>query len=85
MNNLEITRMLTASTAHVTPMMMATNPDLVHTQFESGWILYIPEKVEEDRQEPLRKLLSLAKEQGCQWILLDSDGPLIDDLETFEW
>lgn len=82
---LEISKVLTASTAHITPMMMATNPDLVQAQFESGWILYVPENIEEDRQDPLRKLLSLAKEQGCQWILLDCDGPIIDGLETFEW
>ena len=82
---LEISKVLTASTAHITPMMMATNPDLVHAQFESGWILYVPEDIEEDRQEPLRKLLSLAKEQGCQRILLDCDGPFIDGLDIFEW
>lgn len=82
---LEISKILTASTAHITPMMMATNPDLVHAQFDSGWILYVPEGIEEDRQEPLQKLLSIAKEHSCQSILLDSDGPIIKGLETFVW
>lgn len=39
---LEISKVLTASTAHITPMMMATNPDLVHAQFEQNLGAHFP-------------------------------------------
>jgi hypothetical protein len=30
-------------------------------------------------------LLHLARQLGCQWLMLDRDGPVRDDLPKFEW
>jgi hypothetical protein len=30
-------------------------------------------------------LITIAKEQGCKWLVLDCDGPEFDHLEKFEW
>jgi len=41
--------------------------------------------MEEGYSESFCTLLLLAKEQKCQWLRLDCDGMVYDQLETFEW
>ena len=33
----------------------------------------------------VRKLLKIAKAEGCTYIRLDGDGPVYEDLPQFEW
>jgi hypothetical protein len=30
-------------------------------------------------------LLSIAMEKNCKWLVLDCDGPVMEDLPKFEW
>lgn len=97
---LEISKCLTLSTAHITEVTSAqleseakTNklgisvylkegygfwifcPDDLVLQYESG--LYIP--------EDLWACMSLAYENGCNWLCLDCDGLQTDKLPVYEW
>ena len=59
---------------------------------DAGWIFYVSplaENGEPDEPEnlppELSKLFMFARENGCEWVMLDSDGPELDELEAFVW
>jgi hypothetical protein len=33
----------------------------------------------------LRWLVVLSNSLGCKWLVLDQDGPLMDNLQTYDW
>ena len=92
MSNLEIARMLTVSTAHITggdsDVLAEPYGGIVSYSTPHGWLVYteIFDDPGEDALSPaLKKLLALAKNHGCEWVRLDESGPEIEGLEIFEW
>ena len=92
---MEITKMLTLSTAHITEdtnRLLANEPYTdgmqlsVFTKADFGWFIYINDDFE-NRSIPddLRACLELAKKNECKWLCLDCDGDVVDELEEYEW
>lgn len=61
---------------------------------EYGWLICIAgdvldhmvrESVDVEMPEELLKVIRYADERGCEWLLLDRDAELIDDLPEFDW
>ena len=90
---LEICKMLTISTAHITKetadMLSISETDLiVYDKDEYGWWiavcdidLYELSGVPDD----LAACVRLAMQNGCEWLCLDCDGEVVDCLPTYEW
>jgi hypothetical protein len=91
----EIHKMLTLSTSHVT---LKTAGDLEHKTDDLppcwdkagyGWFIVVPD----DKGVPtphtcpddLKSVFTYARARGCTWVMLDSDGPVVDGLKTWEW
>ncbi len=68
---------------------------------ESGWLVYVPddprEHVEAERQagresgfavevpDEIVPIWEFARSRGCDYILFDLDGEVVDDLPTWDW
>lgn len=53
-----------------------------------GWFLgthHMPPGTADELPEELRAILDLGRELGCDYVLLDSDGPIEENLPTFPW
>jgi hypothetical protein len=90
---LEISKVLTLSTAHIRQLNVRwleqwskhdSNAPLIVYAKDGGWFIdttawsgYITPE--------LRQLLSLARRHGCAWLVLDKDGPTVDNLPVFKW
>ena len=95
---LDICQVLTISTGHVTPdtgkmLDMAAKertllPSVVYSLDPYGWLVGV-KTVSEHAESPLppdlRACIDLADRNGCHWLLLDSDGDVVDDLEFHWW
>ena len=92
---MEIAKMLTISTAHVT-QKTANKIDreeitglVIYSKDEFGWFIFIPEDLyEEDYDElpkDLKACIQLAMDNDCNWLCLDCDGEELDELEVYEW
>lgn len=94
-NKLEITNLLTISTAHITESTAAflDNKDreelVVYEKGEFGWFIALTTYYLEDelKQIPddLAKIIYFALGANCQWLCLDQDGDVINGLPTFDW
>ena len=93
-NMLEITKMLTLSTAHISGDVAAAltvEPERnemglsVYLLKGYGWLIYVPDYETNNVPECLKKCLELAKTNECEWLRLDCDGELVDELEKFDW
>lgn len=94
---LEISKMLTISTKHITTeanegILYAyyDNDEYVSTLVYSkdgyGWFIYIDEDFEKKTNpECLKNCMRFARENGCNWLCLDSDGPVVNGLPVYEW
>lgn len=95
--SLEIHKMLVLSTAHV---MSSTADELEFGETkadwkpaftrEEGWVFYVPGASADDSRyndapNDIRMLIEFARDQGVQWLMFDSDGPTVDNLEVYEW
>lgn len=92
---MEISKMLTISTAHIT---METARELniesntnnmqlsVYKKSDYGWFIYVNDDLD-NRTIPddLLKCLEFAKDLGCEWLCLDCDGEVLEYLYTYEW
>ena len=93
--NMEIARMLTLSTAHIKEETANFLNDesreclTVYPKLEFGWFIFLDTKYFEDElkliPEDLAAVLKYAKESGCEWLCLDSDGPITADLPQYDW
>lgn len=95
--NLEITKMLTISTAHITEetaVMLEREvkygvdniPLAIYNKAEFGWIIFVSEYYKDlNMPEDLMSCLDLAKENNCEWLCLDCDGLIVPDLQTYDW
>ena len=89
----DISRMITISTCHIdeyTATRMNINKSVysatVYRKDEYGWFVYINEGFEEeDNPECLKACMRFAKKNECEWLCLDSDGPVMKDLPVYEW
>lgn len=88
-----IERHAVISTGHVSQataaMLDAGAEDLPMSCYppEYGWLVPtgISAEAEPDVPTDLWAVMQLAKRSDCAWILFDRDGPMVGDLETFEW
>lgn len=80
---LEIQSILVLSTAHLAKetMKIISDDDEISSDMYSAtiWVDY-PNSYPE-----LLKAQSLAKQWNCAYIKFDQDGPIISDLDSFDW
>lgn len=98
---LEITKMLTVSTAHVSKELfenlvlddacrhicLPVYKKTVPGFGSVGVYIYIDPGAFEDREVPygLLPLVKLAQGNGCSVLCLDSDGPVVEGYPVFDW
>lgn len=92
---MEITKMLTLSTIHITQetadkLNYELNNDVmfitVYTKEDYGWFIYLPENFEEiDVPEDLMKCLLFAKDLDCGILCLERDGEVLSYLNKYNW
>ena len=97
---MEITKMLTLSTAHITQntcKRLETDPDdnnlglSVYKKADYGFFIYLPAEDEKlpshynSLPEDLYMCLFFAHELGCEILCFDCDGPIEPFLQTYEW
>lgn len=74
----------------------AINDIIAYTKADNGmlfgWFIYVPGYVEDENSEiwtdapqELRKLLAFARKHGADWLMLDEDAVVSDELPVFEW
>lgn len=95
--NLEISKVLTVSTSHITEEVAKqldreskTNEYAlsVYNKDDYGWWICVPEDCKSvcgHIPSCLRKLIELATTNDCNWLCIDCDGPEVDGLETYSW
>ena len=96
MRKLEIDKVLTISTAHITETTAemlkkeSTENNMflsVYDKADYGWFIFIGgeginyEKMPDD----LARCIKLAKFHECNWLCLDCDGMEVEFMETYEW
>lgn len=95
---MEIEKMLVLSTAHVSESTadlinrikgLSWGPAFESTY---GWIFHVSPLAESgETDDPpgtppeIRAALHLARLHRCKWLLFDSDGPVVEELQTYEW
>lgn len=98
---MEITNMLTISTAHIAESTANFLEELVNNkhsdrfdvpmvmQHTYGFIIWVGQDditpKEYGISEDLRACMQLAYNNACHWLNLDSDAEIVPDLETFDW
>lgn len=95
---MEISKMLTISTAHITEETAdALNKSVyglescidlcVYEKKGYGFFIHIPEDWEEKRNIPmdLQACVKLADVNGCIWLCLDRDAETVNQLPVYEW
>lgn len=92
MADLEIEKILTLSTAHIRESTAEAIdnerlPIIFFPKGEYGWFIYIGYSIFMSDQVPpdLFACMNLARQNGCVWLCLDRDGPLIDKNPKYEW
>lgn len=90
---MEITKMLTLSTAHIPESVaksLETEPEtdnygLSVYPFTYGFWIYVPSEIPSHLPPSLAACLRLAKENGCVWLQLDQDAEPLDILPVYDW
>ncbi len=95
--NLEIVKMVTLSTWHVTSESyhklfedkidsLVSFPKGTTDGYEYGVFVYIPEVCGEDSlPQDIMKCVEFARENECKWIMFDCDAYTIAELPIYEW
>ncbi len=85
--SLEFDKVLVASTAHVPTDVYLDNGDtrLLRTSYEFGWFVYLDMDILAEWAPAIAPIAEFAKEQGCNWIRFDRDGPFIKGFKVWEW
>lgn len=95
---MEISKMLTISTAHI---MERTGNELneainnaeaaidlcIYEKKDYGFYVHIPEDWQDERNIPcdLKDCVKMADNNGCEWLCLDRDGEIVGELPVYEW
>lgn len=95
---MEISKMLTISTAQITEQTAKeldvaigkadSSIDLcIYEKKNYGFFVHIPEDWEDGREIPadLMDCIRLAVVNDCRWLCLDRDGEIINELRVYEW
>lgn len=94
---MEISKMLTMSTAHIKKSTaewlqnewQQCSSLTVYKKDDYGWFIFVASEVFYGEQvnvpEDLACAIDMAKKVDCDWLCLDSDGEKIDDLPEFKW
>ena len=95
---MEISKMLTLSTGHITrdtANLLESLADeyediigspIIYKKGDYGWFVHIPEELDEySIPYDLLQVLEFAKRHDCDWLCLDCDGQEIEFLPQYEW
>jgi hypothetical protein len=86
---LEIDRMLTVCTSHVTlddsQVLDEPNGELVSHKYEYGWLVWTGNGFRPELSNPANNLLEIARKNDCEWLRLDQAGDELEGLQVFEW
>jgi hypothetical protein len=58
---------------------------------DEGWVFHVPPEKEwfderyRDAPKDLYTVLDTARQHECEWLMFDSDGPVVDHLPNWEW
>ena len=90
METLEIYKMLTISTAHITgptaELLEELDAPAVYNKSEHGWFIYLNNLNDNvSIPEDLTQVIQFAKEKGIAILCLDCDADTVDDLPTYEY
>lgn len=97
MDNLEIVKMITLSTWHLTRESyqklfedeidgLASFQKVTTDGYEYGVFAYICGYCGEDPlPKDIMECVEFARENECEWIMFDHDGVTTDELPTYEW
>jgi len=88
-----IRKMLELSTAHISPEANQWLSEdehgelIVYDKHIYGYWILVPETGTEltDVPKEVRDIIQIAVNEGCSWIMLDGDAPIVDGLPTFDW
>lgn len=88
--NLEINKELVVSTSHIreeTAKLLEDEPRLTIYEYPFGWRILAGEAewLHATGHGELANLIKVAKQHDCAWLVLDQDGPTIDNFKTFDW
>ena len=98
MQILDISKMLTMSTGHIS-WSTAKRLDeecsadgstlsmfpVVYKKGDVGWFIYVGDGEDEEVPDDLARCIKLAKLNKCDWLCLDRDADVVDTLDVYEW
>ena len=95
---MEISRMLTISTAHIAEetakalneSLYSSEPSIdlcIYEKKDYGFLIHIPEDWKTKRTLPsdLQTCIELADKNGCIWLCLDRDAETVTGLPVYGW
>lgn len=96
---LEIAKMLTLSTAHITPETAKRLDKFVergersddldgivaYGKADYGWFIFVGDAKTRGLPADLKYLVNVAYNNDCLWLCLDRDGDTVDDLISYDW
>ena len=93
---LVITKVLDVSTAHITEkdnnLLSSNDTYVISYPKDHGFFVYVPEAAKiiktfarDGYSKAFLKLMKMASEHKCGWIMLDSDGTVYPQLKVFDW
>lgn len=90
---LEIEKALVLSTGHVSKATAQLLPNgipnvIAYSKGPYGWLIYTDPDMNQDSSgvpAELVRLLEVAQEHDCVWLMLDRDGTVEESLSTFDW
>lgn len=93
MESLEISKVLTVSTSHITDyayerLISDDCPLAVYKKGNCGLFVYLPEELDGYFQTvpaSVTAVMTYAKANGCSMVCFDSDGPVMSKLPVYEW
>lgn len=97
--NLEIDKMLTLSTAHITKetadllerevkYLLDKIPLAIYNKAEFGWFIHVPDEYYLEKElvpNDLLECVNIAIKYNCKWLCLDCDGLIIPELKIYDW
>ena len=90
--HLEISKIVTISTAHIRPQTAQwidyeNNNLIFYNKDEYGWFFHINKNMLNDKNIPedLMNVFKFVCDIGYEWLCLDSDGLIVEELKTYEW
>lgn len=93
---LETEKILVLNTRHITEDVASRLDDpnseiscnyYPRSNREYGWFIPVLDARDPMHEPPkcLKRCLALAEDMGCEWLLLDMDGPRTQALKKYDW